>query len=86
MKLTPNRMTEEEADLEVKRRDLHWHDTYCPVYRDHSCCRPTCASYNDAYKKMTGSGHKDKKDWQVKDGYCSCVLVTGIIEHQGCCQ
>ena len=76
------RMTEAEADDEVKRREKHWRSQGCPVLKD--LCRLSCHSYNDAYKKMTGSGHKDKKDWQVKDGYCSSPLVTGIIEHKGC--
>ena len=84
MRLKPNnsRMTEAEADLEVDRRDAHWRSQGCPVLND--LCRVDCHSYNDAYKKMTGSGHKDKKDWQVKDGYCSSPLVTGTIEHEGC--
>lgn len=84
MKLTTNtnRMTEEEAEVEVKRRNTYWLTRDCPIWK--SICYVGCISYNEAFKKHLHQVYVDGKQWQVKDGYCSCVLVTGTIEHEGC--
>ena len=84
MKLTPNnnRMTEQEADLEVKRRDAYWLHGRCAINHLGPCLL-NCHSYNEAYKKKVNPSRPDK-GYQVKDGYCSSPLVTGTIEYEGC--
>ncbi|KKL87486.1 hypothetical protein LCGC14_1934290 [marine sediment metagenome] len=81
-------MTEEEADLEIDHRDAHWLNQICPIQTQKTMCTPCtpdCNSYYEAFKQNATPRNPNKHDnWRVVGGCCTCALVTGTIEHEGC--
>jgi hypothetical protein len=70
----------EIQDALIKARD-EFNNKICPVLRDRGMCK-NCHSYKPGYFTFSENAEKIR-EYMLNEPWCTCALVTGIIEVDG---